>query len=295
MADVVTGARARTADDATDPSVPVAATVVVLRDAPSGLEVLMIERPDRGSFAGAWVFPGGKLEPGDQLTSDELEEDVARRAGVRETVEETGLVVDPAALTTLSCWDPPPGLALRIRTWFFLAPAGDVARDSPTDSRTGEGADADALILSPDEAVAAEWMRPADALARHGRGELTLYPPTWVTLHALADHADTESAVSASRLGGIQRFETVARRGGEGPMLLWQGDAAYEGGAGSENGAEHESVAGHESGAEQESGAGHESAAGHEGAAGEASVPPSSGGRHRLEIGALPWIYTRSV
>ena len=325
MADVVTGTRARTADDATDPSVPVAATVVVLRDAPSGLEVLMIERPDRGSFAGAWVFPGGKLEPGDQLTSDELEEDVARRAGVRETVEETGLVVDPAALTTLSCWDPPPGLALRIRTWFFLAPAGDVARDSPTDSRTGEGAagnartgegaarnartgegaarnartgegaDVNALILSPDEAVAAEWIRPADALARHGRGELTLYPPTWVTLHALADHADTESAVSAARLGGIQRFETVARRGGEGPMLLWQGDEAYEGGTGSENGAEHESVAGHESGAEQESGAGHESAAGHEGAAGEASVPPSSGGRHRLEIGALPWIYTRSV
>ena len=25
----------------------------------------MIERPDRGSFAGAWVFPGGKLEPDD--------------------------------------------------------------------------------------------------------------------------------------------------------------------------------------------------------------------------------------
>ena len=259
IADAVTGARARTAGDATDPGVPVAATVVLLRGAPSGLEVLMIERPDRGSFAGAWVFPGGKLEPGDRFTSDELEEDVARRAGARETVEETGVVVDPSALTTLSCWDPPPGLALRIRTWFFLAPAADARGGTGTATDPGAADGLGALTLSPGEAVAAEWMRPSDALARHGRGELTLYPPTWVTLHGLADHADTESALAAARLGGIQRFETVARRGGEGPMLLWQGDDEYDDEAGDE------------------------------------ASPPPRDGRHRLEIGALPWIYTRSV
>lgn len=242
MAAVVVASRARTADDATDPTIPVAATVVLLRVAPEGLEALMIERPDRGSFAGAWVFPGGKLEPGDSHADGELEEDVARRAGVRETAEETGLSLDPAGLTTLSCWDPPPGLALRIRTWFFLAPEPGGA-----------------ITLSADEAVAAEWVRPADALARHGRGELTLYPPTWVTLHGLAAHPDADSAIAAARLGGIQRFETVARRGGEGPMLLWDGDAEYARDAGD-----------------------------------EASVP-SEGGRHRLEIGALPWIYTRSA
>jgi 8-oxo-dGTP pyrophosphatase MutT (NUDIX family) len=237
--------RARTSSDATDPRIPVAATVVLLRDAPDGVEVLMIERPDRGSFAGAWVFPGGKLEPADRRDDDEPEEDVARRAGVRETAEETGLRLDPAELTTLSCWDPPPGLALRIRTWFFLASAHDDA--------------ASELSLSPDEAVSAEWLPPAEALSRHGRGELTLYPPTWVTLHGLVDQPDAASAIAAARLGGIQRFETVARRGGDGPMLLWHGDAEYE----------------HDAG-------------------GEASVA-SEGGRHRLEIGALPWIYTRSA
>lgn len=242
LADALDGARARTADDAVDPDVPVAATVVLVRDATAGLEVLMIERPDRGSFAGAWVFPGGKLEPGDSNADGESEEDVARRAGVRETSEETGLRLDPAGLTTLSCWDPPPGLALRIRTWFFLAPEPGGA-----------------ITLSADEAVAAEWVRPADALARHGRGELTLYPPTWVTLHGLADHPDADSAIAAARLGGIHRFETVARRGGEGPMLLWHGDAEYANDGGD-----------------------------------EASVP-SERGRHRLEIGALPWIYTRSA
>jgi len=40
-----------------------AATVVLLRDGERGVEVLLAERPrDRGSFAGAWVFPGGAVE-----------------------------------------------------------------------------------------------------------------------------------------------------------------------------------------------------------------------------------------
>ncbi|MBW9110078.1 NUDIX hydrolase [Microbacterium ureisolvens] len=238
LSDSIGGARSRRPEDATDPAVPVAATVILLRDTAEGLEVLMIERPDRGSFAGAWVFPGGKLEPGDRHAAAELEEAVARRAAVRETAEETGLDLDAEALVTLSCWDPPPGLALRIRTWFFVAPtAGGV------------------VSLSADEAVAAQWLRPADALARHGRGGLTLYPPTWVTLHGLAEHADVESVLGAARLGGVQRFETVARRGGEGPLLLWQGDDEWDPDA----------------------------------------AAAASGSRHRLEIGELPWRYQRTV
>ncbi|GAA5204087.1 NUDIX domain-containing protein [Microbacterium jejuense] len=237
VADSLTDARPRRPEDVTDPSIPVAATVVLLRDADDGPEVLMIERPDRGSFAGAWVFPGGKLEDADRIGADESEEAVARRAGARETVEETGLVIDPASLETLSLWDPPPGLALRIRTWFFVAPAPG-----------GE------LELQADEAVAAAWARPAQLLERHGRGELTLYPPTWVTLSGLAVHSDTASVIGAARLAGVQRFESVARRGAEGPLLLWHGDAEYD-----------------------------------EDAGGAASTS-----RHRLEMGALPWRYTRT-
>lgn len=238
LADVVGQSRPRVASDASDPAIPVAATAVVVRDGSDGVEVLLIERPDRGSFAGAWVFPGGKLEDGDRHDAEEAEEEAARRAGARETFEETGLVVDSAALVTLSCWDPPPGLPLRIRTWFFVAhaPSGPLA-------------------LASDEAVAAEWIRPADAIARHGRGELTLYPPTWVTLHELSVHSDAASLADAVRLAGVQRFETIARRGGEGPLLLWQDDAEYD-----------------------------------PDATGAASAP-----RHRLDIGALPWRYERSA
>ncbi|QIG38252.1 NUDIX domain-containing protein [Microbacterium sp. 4R-513] len=236
LADAVGESRPRVPGDGSDPDIPVAATVIVLRDGASGPEVLMIERPDRGSFAGAWVFPGGKVEPADRLADDEPEEDVARRAGVRETLEEAGLEIDPEDLWTISVWDPPPGLALRIRTWFFAVRAGD-----------GE------VVLSPDEAVDAEWVDPGRLLERHGRGEVTLYPPTWVTLHALAGQLDVEALLGALRLAGFRRFETVARKGETGPMLLWQEDAEYGSGAGDQASA-----------------------------------------RHRLELGALPWIYTRT-
>src|SRR5688500_13210336 len=100
LADAVGDSRPRRPEDASDPGIPVAATVVLLRDTDEGPEVLLLERPDRGSFAGAWVFPGGKLDDADRLSPDEPEEHAARRAGVRETLEESGLVVDPEALVT---------------------------------------------------------------------------------------------------------------------------------------------------------------------------------------------------
>ncbi|MET0297495.1 MAG: NUDIX domain-containing protein [Microbacterium sp.] len=233
LADIAGESRPRLPEDALDPGIPVAATVVLLRDGGAGPEALLIERPDRGSFAGAWVFPGGKLEQTDRLADDEPEEDAARRAAVRETWEETGLVLDADTLVTLSVWDPPPGLPLRIRTWFFVAPApaGD-------------------LVLSADEAVAADWVAPDVLLARHTRGEVTLYPPTWVTLRGLAGAASVVELIDTARTGGHRRFETVARRTVGGTTLLWPEDAEYDGSS--------------------------------EGTA-----------RHRLEVGELPWRYTR--
>lgn len=240
ISDAVGDGRQRVESDLTDPTIPVAATVVLLRDSAEGPEVLMIERPDRGSFAGAWVFPGGKLEPGDHGPIGDAmaaEEADARRAAVRETWEETGLEVSASDLVTLSCWDPPPGLALRIRTWFFVVLASPAAE----------------LRLEPGEAVSAEWVRPADALRRQARGEFTLYPPTWVTLHGLSESLDVAATLAAARLSGIRTFETQVRRGPEGPIFYWREDAEYDGDR----------------------------------------VDAASGPRHRLEVGVTPWVYTR--
>jgi len=235
------------ASAADDAALPVAATVVIARDASHGAEVLMLERPDRGSFAGAWVFPGGRIEPEDRVaaTGEGAEADAARRAAVRETREETGLVLDAGALVPLSRWTPPVGVPLRIRTWFFAAAAPEP----------------DAVLsLQEAEAVGAAWIRPAAVLERHGRGGITLYPPTWVTLHTLRPARDVEDLLARARLGGLQEFRPRLRGTDDARVLLYEGDAEYD------------------------------DASAADGAPADASAP-----RHRLLMTGTPWLYERTV
>lgn len=183
-----------------EPSLPVAGTAVLLRPAATGFQVLLIRRPDRGSFADAWVFPGGKVEPEDRREGDSEAED-ARRAAIRETSEEVGLVVDD--LVVLSEWQPPAEAPTRIRTWFYLAPAPD---DEPTPSA--------------DEVVDLVWVTPSEALARHGAGEWMLYPPTWITLHQLSAFTDAASALSSG--GAAQLFQTRVLGTGADRAFAWE-------------------------------------------------------------------------
>ncbi|MEV8250882.1 NUDIX hydrolase [Microbacterium sp. NPDC076768] len=182
------------------PPLPVAGTAVLLRPATPGFEVLLMRRPDRGSFASAWVFPGGKVEPADRREGGGDLED-ARRAAVRETFEEVGLVIDD--LVALSEWQPPPEAPTRIRTWFFLATAP-----------------ADDLALAADEVSEVAWVSPAEALARHAAGEWTLYPPTWLTLHQLAGFTDVASALASS--GTAELFHTRIDEAETGRAFVWE-------------------------------------------------------------------------
>ncbi|MDR6866394.1 8-oxo-dGTP pyrophosphatase MutT (NUDIX family) [Microbacterium resistens] len=191
-----------------DTELPVAGTAVILRDGATGPEVLLMRRPDRGSFASAWVFPGGKVEEGDRLPGA-TERDDAARAAVRESAEEVGLrIADPVPL---SCWSPPAEVRPRIRTWFFLAhdPGG-------------------ALAPSSGEVEEAVWMSPITALAAHAAGSLLLVPPTWVTLHALSVAADVDAVFAAA--GEIEVRHTRLRRTEEGTMHYWEGDEEHDGG-----------------------------------------------------------------
>lgn len=179
---------------------PVAGTVVLLRAAGAGFEVLLIRRPDRGSFAGAWVFPGGKVEPSDHRDGAEERED-AGRAGIRETWEEVGLAVDDVA--PLSEWHPPIEAPTRIRTWFFLARAPE---QEP--------------VPSADEVAEIAWVSPGEALARHGSGEWALFPPTWLTLHQLTAFAEIEDALSSA--GAAQLFQTRVLETEAGRAFAWE-------------------------------------------------------------------------
>ncbi len=194
----------------TDSGLIAAATVVLLRDHEARLQVLMLERPDRGSFAGAWVFPGGRVDEADAhglVPGDE--EAAAKVAAIRETREETSLELDSDSLAAVARWTPPLLAPARFRTWFYYAAAPE-----------GE------VVLSPEESVAHEWMSPADALARHGSGRMVLAVPTWVTLHRLLAFDTTEAAMSAARSSAPAFLDTHLMEGV--PAALWQRDVAYD-------------------------------------------------------------------
>lgn len=226
-----------------------AATVVLLRDGERGLEVLLAERPrDRGSFAGAWVFPGGAVDEEDAFGGSIDTEDAARRAAVRETREEIGLELDRYDLVPFSHWTPPKGSPKQLRTTFFAVRVPD-----------GE------IRPAPDEVMSVEWIRPADALDRHTAGSMTLWPPTWVTLHGLTHAASVDEALAELRRGDVKPY--VSRFSDDGRTILWQEDDEFE--------------------AERER-------RDNEPAVPD-DAPDAEGNQHRLVMDRLPWVYVNTL
>ena len=192
-----------------------AATVVLLRAAPEGLgvETLMLRKNRGQAFGGAWVFPGGKVEPGDERPGAEENED-ARRAAVREAAEETGLALADADLVPFAHWIPPVDAPTkRFSTWFFVAalPAG--AAD---------------VVVDGGEIGDHVWTTPGAALDRHAAGEVELFPPTWVTLHSLTEAASPADAVERARREPIAFYSTRMAFEEKTLVALWSPDAGYE-------------------------------------------------------------------
>src|SRR3954449_3623639 len=90
-----------------------AATVIVLRGGSDALEVLLVQRNPQARFmGGAWVFPGGAVDPG--------ESDV--QAAVRELREEASVDADPDLLVAFSRWITPAEVKVRFDTRFYVTP-----------------------------------------------------------------------------------------------------------------------------------------------------------------------------
>ena len=101
-----------------------AATVVLLRDGADGVETLMLRRDVNLAFAGgAWVFPGGRMDPEDypkaaresRDAGDEVQLTAARNAAAREAMEEAGLSVDPSGLVWFAHWTPESSVPAALR------------------------------------------------------------------------------------------------------------------------------------------------------------------------------------
>ncbi len=198
-------------DAEVSPAIP-AATVVLLRDGRAGLETLMLHRTSEVAFGGMWVFPGGRVEEGDAHPDDADEMAAARRAAAREAGEECDLLVDPAEIVPFSHWTPPAVSPRRYATWFFLA-------------RAAEGQ----VTVDGGEIHDHRWLAPREVLDRRDRGEVALAPPTWVTLHDLAELPDVGTALAlAADRDPVPRYATRWCKVDGGAVALWDGDAGYE-------------------------------------------------------------------
>jgi 8-oxo-dGTP pyrophosphatase MutT (NUDIX family) len=200
----------RSEEAAGAPLIP-AATVVLLRDTTDGVETLLLRRNTAVEFAGGlWVFPGGRIDPEDHVEGGDLIA-AARNASVREAHEEAAQRVDVDSLVWFAHWCPPQLAKKRFATFFFACRSAG-----------------DDVTIDGSEIHEHDWMRPADALARHRRKEIELAPPTWMTLHLLARFPTVAELMAHAHEAEPERYMTKIGDDDGRFIAMWAGDAGYD-------------------------------------------------------------------
>ncbi|HZU51073.1 MAG TPA: NUDIX domain-containing protein [Sphingomicrobium sp.] len=193
-----------------DEAIP-AATLIVVRDRPAEPpELLMVERARSMAFAaGAWVFPGGRIDEQDRQLGSSSALHPGAVAAIRETLEETAIPVgispvpsksqaramqkaliagqpfahvleeghlelDGSALIPFARWVPKFHAVRRFDTFFFVAPS------APGDWEPA---------VVEGECAQAAWLSAPEVLEREARGEARLIFPTRRNLERLAQHS----------------------------------------------------------------------------------------------------------
>ena len=153
-------------------AVPIpSATAVLLRDSAAGPEALLLLRNSNLKFApGAWVFPGGRIDPEDYGPESRLDiQPAARRAASREAFEEAGVKIDAEELLLIDHFVTPAVQPRRFATWFFIADANHCRQ----------------VTIDDGEIVDYQWLTMSHALQAHHDGNLPMIRPTRVTLQNL--------------------------------------------------------------------------------------------------------------
>lgn len=200
-----------------------AATVVLLRQGPDGPEALLLRRPATSGFVpGAYVFPGGRVDPEDADPAlsaraeglDTLPSPEFWLAAAREAFEETGVLLaragaggdwlgdadtDPelarwrerllgeegTLLDLLRALDARLDLRRMVHCAHWITPLAEPRRYD-THFFVAELPAGRTAGFDAREMTDAQWLRPATALARFRAGELPMVFPTVRTLETLA-------------------------------------------------------------------------------------------------------------
>ena len=248
-------------DQTPAPPISPAATILLLRDAPS-FEVLMVKRHHQIDFAaGALVFPGGKTHQGDndqdwenQVTGwadREPHKRGLRIAAIREAYEETGILLarhpDGAAFRG----DERAGaaraeIAADRRAFLDLARELDLRLELDaltvfarwiTPPLTPKRFDTwfYVAVAPPDqlalcdgwETVDAEWIEPGEALRLGELGERKVIFPTRMNLRLLAEATGAADAIARAAARTLVTVEPKITDGPDGRMLVLPPDAGY--------------------------------------------------------------------
>ncbi len=207
-----------------------ASTVVLLRDTANGLETLLLRRNKALAFAGgAWVFPGGSVDPEDIEAGGGSLEDASRIAAAREATEESGLSPKLEDMVLLSHWITPVGEPRRFSTWIYAAP---LLEDNE-------------VVIDGGEIHDSRWLSVSDAAAEHESGNLVMLPPTYFTLLELLRYSSVAQMVAEERNSPVPEVFPVFANDGDEMMVMFRGDAGYESADGSIPGARHRAVLRH--------------------------------------------------
>ena len=246
------------------PIVP-AATVLLLRDRPEGLEVFMVVRHHQIDFAsGALVFPGGKADPQDfeaelrDLADGGNADDklfAAEVSALRETFEEcgillandaeTGKMIDGVRLAGLQKFRQPivdgelkfADLLSAERLRLQCSELGHFAHWITPEMMPKRfdthffvaSAPEDHLALHDGhESVDSVWITPQTALAEAAAGTRTIIFPTLRNIEKLGHCKTVEEAMTASRASTPVPVLPWIERRDEGNFLCIPPEAGYD-------------------------------------------------------------------
>jgi 8-oxo-dGTP pyrophosphatase MutT (NUDIX family) len=159
-------------------------------------------------MGGAWVFPGGAVNP-----EDGDGEPGRKAAAIRELSEEVGVGLDdPDALVAFSRWITPAVVKIRYDTWFYLGIAPDGV-EPQVDGR---------------EMVDVRWLAPQDALRAYSAGEIVLVFPTIKHLEQLSSFASAQALVEHARTRTVEPIQPRVIGTGEMARIVLPGEPGYD-------------------------------------------------------------------
>jgi 8-oxo-dGTP pyrophosphatase MutT (NUDIX family) len=232
-----------------------AATVILVRDGAEGPEAFLMRRSMQSSFMpGAYVFPGGKVDPTDALLVPDANSPAFLVAAVREVFEEAGVLLAldaqgnyPKLSEREAYWKTQQervhaqpeyfatllqenGLTIAtelIKPWtWWMTPVIETRRFDTRFfiARLPEGQEP---LHDGYEATDSLWMPVGQCVLGYQDGEVTMAPPTMATLVEMSGLETVDALMTEAPYDTAMRFPFFGQDSEDRAVLLLPGDPDY--------------------------------------------------------------------